>query len=864
MATDLNSFATEYVKHLEQRAAQGIPPLPLSPGQTETVCEALKQPSPDAGLLKVHDQADTVASLRYLLGERVPPGVYPASRVKAAFLGDLASGTVASAHLSAEEALEMLGAMGGGYNIPPMLSVLEASPALAAQAARLLEDIILVTPDDINRVKALAARVRGNEAARGLIKGWAEASWFAHAPEVPAEQRRVVIRTTGEINTDFYSPAQEASTRDDIPLHALAILSTSPHDRDWLERREQLLARDLPFLYVGDVVGTGSSRKSASNSLVWWVGEDIPHVPNKRRGGLVLAAKIAPIFFNTIRGCGAIPVRCSTGDLQEGQEVVVDLARGEVRQDDGKVLSSFEVTPASILLEARAGGRNNLIIGRKLTATARTACAELKLTVADSAVSPTPTPSHPEGTKFSLAQKMVGAAGGLAGVLPGDYVEPTAHMVYSQDTTGKMTQQEIQELATVRFASPTIQSFCHTAAGPKSKDALMQADLGAFIAEMGGIDLRPGDGVIHTNGNRFLLPYFVGTGGDSHTRFPIGLSFPAGSDLVAFAASQGYFPLDMPESVLVRFTGKPRDGITVRDLVNAIPYAAMKVGKVNLEKGDAKVNIFADRVLEIEGLDFLTVEEAYKLTDASAERSAAGSTFRHDPAKIRAYVENNLRFLKNNFSKRHPAKVVHSIISQMEAWLANPTVMEADEGATYAEVLEIDLATITEPLLAAPNDPDKVVTLTEVAGTAIDEVFVGSCMTDITDFRAVATMLEGERVVHRMKFWTVPPDRESNIALAAEGVHGKLLGIGANVHVPGCSLCMGNQAQVATNATTLATSTRNFDNRLGTGAQVFLGSAHLAAVTAIKGELPTVETYMEYYKRLEGKLEGISKPLVHA
>ncbi len=859
MATDLTTFATEYVKHLEQRAAQGIPPLPLSPGQTETVCAALLEAQADPALLTVHDQADTVASLRHLLGERVPPGVYPASKVKAAFLADLALGEAASPHISQAEAVAMLGAMGGGYNIPPLLKALEGEHA--QQAAALLEDIILVTPDDISAVKALAAG--GNEAARGLLKGWAEASWFAHAPEVPMEQRRVVIRTTGEINTDFYSPAQEASTRDDIPLHALAILSTSPHDRDFLERREKLLERDLPFLYVGDVVGTGSSRKSASNSLVWWVGEDIPHVPNKKRGGLVFAAKIAPIFFNTIRGCGAVPVRCSTGDLQEGQEVVVDFNKGEVRLDDGAVLTSFDVVPGSIMLEARAGGRNNLIIGRKLTANARAVCADLGLEMGEAAVSPTPRPEHDAGTKFSLAQKMVGEAAGLAGVLPGDYCEPTAHMVFSQDTTGKMTQQEIMELATVRFAAPTIQSFCHTAAGPKSKDALMQTDLGGFISEMGGIDLRPGDGVIHTNGNRFLLPYFVGTGGDSHTRFPVGLSFPAGSDLVAFAASQGYFPLDMPESVLVRFTGKPRPGITVRDLVNAIPYAAMKAGKLNLKKGDEKVNIFADRVLEIEGLEFLTVEEAYKLTDASAERSAAGSTFHHDPARAIAYVENNLRFLKNNFSRRHPAQVVHKIIEQMEQWLADPQLLEADPGAQYAEVLEIDLDTITEPLLAAPNDPDKVVTLSDVAGTNIDEVFVGSCMVDITDFRAVAMMLGDERVDHRMKFWTVPPDRESNTALAMEGVHGQLLGAGANVHVPGCSLCMGNQAQVATDATVLSTSTRNFDNRLGVGAQVYLGSAQLAAVTALSGELPTVDRYMEYYKRIEGSLDELYKPLVH-
>ena len=859
MGTDLQTFVTEYTKHMDQRAGQGIPPLPLSPDQTAAVCGALQQQDLPADLLKVHGQADTVASLRYLLGERVPPGVYPASQVKSDFLGQVFKGKVTSPHITTAEALDMLGAMGGGYNIEHLMDALGGE--LADQAAALLQDTILVTPDNVAAVKALAAD--GNEAARGLIKAWAEGTWYTHMPEIPMQQKRVVVRTTGEINTDFYSPAQEASTRDDIPLHALAILSTSPHDQDFLERREKLADKGLPLLYAGDVVGTGSSRKSASNSLVWWVGEDIPHVPNKKRGGVVLASKIAPIFFNTIRGCGAIPVRCSTGDLQEGMEVTLDLAAGEVRSAEGKVLTELSVEPTSIFEEARAGGRNNLIIGRKLVGMARAACAELGIEPGAPAVEPADAASHPDDTAYSLAQKMVGAAAGLPGVLPGDYVEPTAHMVFSQDTTGKMTQQEVMELATTRFAAPTIQSFCHTAAGPKSKDAFMQYDLGSFIADMGGIDLRPGDGVIHTNGNRFLLPYFVGTGGDSHTRFPIGLSFPAGSDLVAFAASQGYFPLDMPESVLVRFSGTVQPGITVRDLVNAIPYAAMQQGKLNQLKGDAKVNIFADRVLEIQGLDFLTVEEAYKLTDASAERSAAGSTFAHAPDKARAYVENNLRFLKNNFRKRHAAKVVDTLIEQMEAWLEKADVMTADEGATYAEVVDIDLSTITEPVLAAPNDPDKAVALSEVAGTKIDEAFVGSCMVDITDFRAAAILLEGKRVLHQMKFWTVPPDRETNVALTREGIHGKLMEAGANVHVPGCSLCMGNQAQVATGCTAISTSTRNFDNRMGVGAQVFLGSAHLATITATLGELPTVEVYMEQYQRLVEREEEIRKPLVH-
>jgi aconitate hydratase 2/2-methylisocitrate dehydratase len=861
MATDLKSFASEYNSHVSQREAGGIPPLPLSADQAEAVCAALQQQHLDPGLLQVHGEADTVGSLKHLLSERVPPGVYPASRVKAEFLARLALGRTRSPYLERAEVLEMLGAMGGGYNIAPLIEVLSAGGDDAGQAARLLEDLFLVTLADVDRVGELARA--GSEAARGLLAGWAEASWFSHRPEILPEQRRVVIRTTGEINTDFFSPAQEASTRDDIPLHAQSILSTSPEDRDFIERSQALGARDLPLLFVGDVVGTGSSRKSASNSLVWWIGEDIPHVPNKRQGGMLMAAKIAPIFFNTIRGCGAIPVRCSTGNLREGDEVVVNLSDGEVRSPDGETLTRFQIEPASIMEESRAGGRNNLIIGRKLTSHAREICQKLGIAVGDPAVSLAEPVQHPEGTEYSLAQKLVGAAAGLPGVLAGDYVEPRAHMVFSQDTTGKMTQQEVLELATLRFAAPTIQSFCHTAAGPRSKDARMQADLGAFIAEMGGIDLRPGDGVIHTNGNRFLLPYFVGTGGDSHTRFPIGLSFPAGSDLVAFGSSQGYLPLDMPECVLVRFKGSPQPGITVRDLVNAIPYAALQQGKLNLEKGDAKVNIFADRVLEMEGLEYLTVEEAYKLTDTSAERSAAGSTFHHNLSQVITYVENNLRFLKNRFRKRHAAKVVDTIIEAMEEWLANPTLMARDDRPSYAEVMEVDLETIRQPLLAAPNDPDKVVALSEVAGTRIDEVFVGSCMADITDFRAVAAILEGKQVQHHMKVWTVPPDRETNAALTREGVHATLMEAGANVHVPGCSLCMGNQGQVAADSTVLSTSTRNFDNRMGAGAQVFLGSSYLAAVTALLGELPSVEVYMEHFEKLEPRSREIRRPLQH-
>lgn len=860
MTLDINEFSRTYTDHIEERSQAGIPPLPLSAEQTRSVAQHLLIPklSPDA--LRVHGGKSTVESLRILLDQRVPPGVYGASHVKADFLGQLARGEQESPHVTPEEACDMLGRMLGGRCIANLRQVLAGGGALAAKAREMLENIILVGPDDFDGFVEMARG--GDTEAAALIKSWAEGRWFANRPAVPAVQERVVVRLTGEINTDFLSPAQEAGTRDDIPLHALKVLSTSPHDKGFIERVIALTSMGKQLLCAGDVVGTGSSRKSASNSLVWWIGEDIPSVPNKRRGGIVLASKIAPIFFNTLRGCGAVPVRCPTGDLKEGEAVTVDLGAGTVADSTGKALTQFAVEPVSILDEARAGGRNNLIIGRKLTMRAREACAELGIETAEAALDLPQPPAHPAGQKYTLAQKLVGQAAGREGVLAGEYCEPRAHLVFSQDTTGKMTQQELQELACLKFSAPTIQSFCHTAAGPKSKDSSMQFSLGNFIKELGGIDLRPGDGVIHTNGNRFLLPYFVGTGGDSHTRFPIGLSFPAGSDLVAFAASQGYFPLDMPESVLVRFKGDPQPGITTRDIVNSIPWAALQTGKLNLEKGDAKVNVFADRVLEIQGLEGMTVEMAFKLTDTSAERSAAGSTFAFERERIASYVDNNLRFIKNIFAKRHPAPVVNDLISMFEKWLANPAYCEADDGAAYADTIDVDLSTVKEPLMAAPNDPDKIVTLSEAAGTHVDEVFIGSCMVDITDFRIAGAILEGERLPHTMKFWTVPPDRESYSRLARDQVLSTLVEAGANVHVPGCSLCMGNQAQVAAGSTVLSTSTRNFDNRMGMGAQVYLGSSAVATVTALLGRIPTVKEYSDYFDRkVAPRTDELARPL---
>ncbi|MBW2529461.1 MAG: bifunctional aconitate hydratase 2/2-methylisocitrate dehydratase [Deltaproteobacteria bacterium] len=861
MAATFADFAKDYVAHVVERKGSGLPPLPLVPAQVEAVTAALEQSDlPDISPESAEGRSGADA-LRYLLDERVPQGTYPASLAKIEWLAGILGGTTKSPHVSREAALVMLGHMGGGAAADPLIRALGADAALAEKAGQFLATSFLISPDQLARVAELAAG--GNGVARSVLTAWDEGEWVASRPEVPALDQRFVMRTTGEINTDFLSPAQHAPTRDDIPLHALQMLSTSPHDRDFLDRLAARGHRDVPVMLAGDVLGTGSSRKSASNSLVWWIGEDIPHMPNKRRGGVVMAGKIAPIFFNTLRGCGAVPIRCDAAKLAEGAVITIDYGKGEVRDESGTVLAGFEVEPQSILDEVRAGGRNNLIIGRKLTSRARQQCAELGIEVGAAKVSLSDPPSHAEGQAYSLAQKLVGKAAGLAGVLPGDYVEPQASIVFSQDTTGRMTQQEIQELACTRFPTVFIQSFCHTAAGPKSKDALMQATVGDFVRELGGIDLRPGDGVIHTNGNRFLLPTDVGTGGDSHTRFPVGLSFPAGSDLVAFAAAQGFLPLDMPESVLVRFQGKPQPGITARDLVHAIAWAAIQQGKVNIPgKGEAKQNVFSDRVLEVAGLEWMTVDEAFKITDASAERSAAGCAFWHDPKHVEEYVRSCRNFLATTFAPRHPAPVVEQVVARMDAWLEAPVHLSADEGATYADIVEIDLAKITEPILAAPNDPDKSVTLTEAGGTSIDEIFIGSCMVDITDFRAAAAILQGERIQHRMKAWTVPPDRESNVQLGREGVLGVLLEAGANVHVPGCSLCMGNQGQVATGATVVSTSTRNFDNRMGTGAQVYLGSAYVAAMTALLGHIPTVDEYTDIWRRkVASRLDEINRPL---
>ena len=859
----LTDFVNDYLKAKSERDAMGIPPVPLDDKQTSILCELLQEKDLDQKAFVLDGHEDTASNLLFLLTERVSPGVTDASYVKADFLGGIIQGKVICPHISVLDAVRILGQMGGGANIPHLIDALGGEDDISAASAAVLAKLILISPLVLTVVAKMAES--GNSQADDLLRSWAEADWFGESEALPDKITCVVARTSGEINTDFFSPAQEAGTRDDIPLHALTMLSTSPHDREFLSRVAELKIKNpgLPVLFAGDVVGTGSSRKSASNSLVWWIGIDIPFTPNKRRGGIVMASKIAPIFFNTLRGCGAIPIRCQAGALTEGTVVDVDLITGKVQENSsGETLAQFSIKPSSISDESRAGGRNLLIIGRKLTTRAIEHFKKLGISTGPSAVHIPEKPEAPEGQLFSLAQKLVGKASGMAGVLPGSYVEPQAHLVFSQDTTGKMTRQELEELACTHFATVFIQSFCHTAAGPRSKDALMQHTLTDFVNKLGGIALRPGDGIIHTNGNRFCLPYFVGTGGDSHTRFPIGISFPAGSDLVAFAASQGYLPLDMPESVLVRFTGKIQPGITTRDLVNAIPYSAMLQGKLNLEKGDNKINVFADRILEMEGLEGISVEGSYKFTDTSAERSAAASVFSHDPEKVIEYVRNNLTFLRENFIKRNPSKQIQVIINLMDSWLKNPEILTGDEGAPYADIIEVDMTSITEPLLAAPNDPDRIVTLSEAAGTTIDEVFVGSCMTDVTDFRAVSRIIGNEQLSPTMRFWAVPPDRESNIALANEGVHQTMMSAGANVHVPGCSLCMGNQGQVASDATVISTSTRNFDNRMGTGAQVYLGSSHVAALCALYGKIPTLDEYMNVYmEKIQPVEKEISEPM---
>ena len=825
----------EYRKHVEERAAEGIVPKPLSADQVAGLVELLKNPP-----------AGEEAVLLDLLTNRVPAGVDEAAYVKAAILTDVAKGNTACSLVSRIEATRLLGTMLGGYNIPPLVELLDDAEVGKTSAEALKSTLLMF--DAFHDVEE--KRQAGNPLAQEVMESWANAEWFLNKPEVPAEIKVTVYKVPGETNTDDLSPAVDAWSRPDIPLHAQAMLKARM-DKP-LETIEELKKKGNPLAYVGDVVGTGSSRKSATNSVLWHMGDDIPFVPNKRSGGVCIGGKIAPIFFNTMEDAGALPIECDVTQMNTGDVIVVKPHEGIITNEQGATIAEFALKSEVILDEVRAGGRIPLIVGRGLTTRARDA---LGLGTADFFRTPKAPVESNKG--YTLAQKMVGKACGVEGVRAGTYCEPRMTTVGSQDTTGPMTRDELKELACLGFqADLTMQSFCHTAAYPKPVDVDTQHTLPDFIMNRGGVSLRPGDGIIHSWLNRMLLPDTVGTGGDSHTRFPIGISFPGGSGLVAFAAATGVMPLDMPESVLVRFKGKMQPGITLRDLVNAIPYAAIQRGLLTVGK-EGKKNIFSGRVLEIEGLSELTVEQAFELSDASAERSAGGCTIKLDEAPIREYLESNITLLKWMIADGYgDPRTIARRIKAMEAWLKNPELLEADADAEYAEIIEIDLNEIKEPLLACPNDPDDVRPLSEVQGTAIDEVFIGSCMTNIGHYRAAGELLKKVGSIPT-RLWIAPPTRMDEHQLMEEGYYSIYGKAGARTEMPGCSLCMGNQARVADNSTVVSTSTRNFPNRLGNGANVYLASAELAAVASIIGKLPTVAEYMEFAKDIDSMADNI-------
>jgi aconitate hydratase 2/2-methylisocitrate dehydratase len=811
-----------YASHVAERAAQNLPPLPLSAEQVAQLVELIK--NPPAGEEK---------TLMDLLENRTPAGVDQAAYVKAAFLSDIANGTATSPLLSAEKAVQLLGTMLGGYNVQALVALLDTPMAAAAVKALSHTTLMFDAFHDVDeKMKA------GNAHARTLIESWANAEWFTNAPVLADEIKVVVFKVDGETNTDDLSPAQEAWSRPDIPLHAKAMLVNKMPEG--LKTIETLKQKGLPLAYVGDVVGTGSSRKSAINSVQWFMGNDIPNIPNKRTGGVILGTKIAPIFFNTAEDSGALPIQCDVSKMQMGDVITIKPYAGQVLNEKGEVISTFELAPTTMPDEVRAGGRIPLIIGRGLTTNARHALGLPASDMFIHAIAPKDT-----GKGYTLAQKMVGKACGVTGVRPGAYCEPKATTVGSQDTTGGMTRDELKELACLGFSADLVmQSFCHTAAYPKPVDIKLQHSLPEFMSSRGGVSLRPGDGVIHSWLNRMVLPDTVGTGGDSHTRFPIGISFPAGSGLVAFAAAMGVMPLDMPESVLVRFKGEMQPGITLRDLVNAIPYAAIQEGTLTVGK-QGKKNVFNGRILEIEGLPDLKVEQAFEFADASAERSANGCTVKLNKEPVIEFLTSNIVLLQNMIDNGYEdARTLQRRIASMQAWLAKPELLEADADAEYAHVIEIDLNEIKEPLVACPNDPDDIKPLTAVVGDKIDEVFIGSCMTNIGHYRAAAKVLEGAGAIPT-RLWIAPPTRMDEAQLRDEGVYSVFGIAGARTEVPGCSLCMGNQARVADKATVFSTSTRNFDNRMGKDARVYLGSAELAAVCAKLGRMPTHAEYME-------------------
>ena len=811
-----------YRQHAAERAELGIPPLPLDAKQTTELCELLKNPPPG--------EKET---LMHLIRDRVPPGVDEAAYIKAGFLTAIAKGEITSPLISHQGAVDLLGTMVGGYNVQSLVDLLKSPDnALGYEAAVELSKITLVY-DTFNDILALSDV---NPYAKQVIDAWAEADWFIRRTKLPKAINVTVFKVPGETNTDDLSPATHATTRPDIPLHALAMLeSLMP---DGLDTIAKLKEKGYPVAYVGDVVGTGSSRKSAINSVLWHIGEDIPCVPNKRAGGDIFGGAIAPIFFNTAEDSGALPIECDVTKMKTGMVITIHPYKGEITNEAGEVISTFKLKPETILDEVRAGGRIPLLIGRSLTDKTREA-----LGLAPSTLFTRPTMPEDSDKGFTLAQKMVGKACGLPGVRSGMSCEPLMTTVGSQDTTGPMTRDELKELACLGFSADLVmQSFCHTAAYPKPVDITTHKELPNFFSTRGGVALRPGDGIIHSWLNRMLLPDTVGTGGDSHTRFPLGISFPAGSGLVAFAAALGVMPLDMPESVLVRFTGELQPGVTLRDIVNAIPYVAIQQGKLTVAKENKK-NVFSGRIMEMEGLPDLKVEQAFELTDATAERSCAGSTIKLGKETISEYLRSNIALLKNMAARGYQdARTILRRVAKMEQWLANPELMSADANAEYADIIEVNLNDIKEPIVAAPNDPDNVKLMSECAGDKIDEVFIGSCMTNIGHYRAAAKVLEGAGKV-KVRLWICPPTRMDEKQLREEGIYDTFAAADARTEMPGCSLCMGNQARVEDEATVFSTSTRNFNNRMGKDARVYLGSAELAAVCALLGRIPTVEEY---------------------
>ncbi|GAA6129839.1 bifunctional aconitate hydratase 2/2-methylisocitrate dehydratase [Halopseudomonas sabulinigri] len=836
-----------YRKHVEERAAQGIVPQPLNAEQTAGLVDLLKNPP-----------AGEEEFLLDLLTNRVPPGVDEAAYVKAGFLSAIAEGEATSPLLTKLRAVELLGTMQGGYNIATLVELLDDSE-LAGAAAKELKHTLLM----FDAFHDVAERAKnGNANAEAVMQSWAAGEWFTNRPKLADKISLSVFKVTGETNTDDLSPAPDAWSRPDIPLHALAMLKMA---RDGIEPVEQgvtgplkqieeVKAKGFPVAYVGDVVGTGSSRKSATNSVLWFFGDDIPYVPNKRAGGFCFGNKIAPIFYNTMEDAGALPIEFDVSEMNTGDVIDVYPYEGKVcKHGTDEVLTTFELKTQVLLDEVRAGGRIPLIIGRGLTEKART---ELGLPASNLFRKPE---APAESTKgYTLAQKMVGKACGVEGIRPGTYCEPKMTTVGSQDTTGPMTRDELKDLACLGFSADLVmQSFCHTAAYPKPIDVTTHHTLPDFIHNRGGVALRPGDGIIHSWLNRMLLPDTVGTGGDSHTRFPMGISFPAGSGLVAFAAATGVMPLDMPESVLVRFKGKMQPGITLRDLVHAIPYYAIQEGHLTVEK-KGKKNIFSGRILEIEGLEHLTAEQAFELSDASAERSAAGCTIKLSEESVAEYLKSNIVLLRWMIANGYQdPRTLERRAQAMEAWLADPKLMQADADAEYATVIEIDLADVKEPVLCAPNDPDDARLLSDVAGQKIDEVFIGSCMTNIGHFRAAGKLLEKNKGALPTRLWLAPPTKMDQYQLTEEGYYGIYGKAGARMEMPGCSLCMGNQARVAAKSTVVSTSTRNFPNRLGDGADVFLASAELASVASILGKLPTVDEYMQYAAQIDSMASDV-------